>query len=303
MLLFLPSSILGSISTVVLALHTTFWATLIFLVALAKLIIPVPGWRRLCMQWMTWLVGGWINTNNVYMRLVLKTEWDISGLDGLKPDGWYLISSNHQTWLDIPVLFKVFHNRIPLLRFFLKQELIWVPMIGLACWAMDFPFMKRYSREFLEKYPELRGKDLETTRKACERYKESPVSILNFLEGTRFTAVKHARQNSPYRYLLRPKAGGFAFVLGAMGEIFDALLDVTIIYPYNPPSLWYLLSGRVPRIVIRIEQIAIPAEFLYGDYMDDPVFREQFQAWVRELWHNKNMLIEQTLKQVELKEV
>ncbi len=67
----------------------------------------------------------------------------MQGVDSLHQRGWYLVSSNHQSWVDILVLQRIFHGRIPFLKFFLKQELIWVPVIGLAWWALDFPFMKR----------------------------------------------------------------------------------------------------------------------------------------------------------------
>ena len=121
-------------------------------------------------------------------------------MDGLARHEWYLMTSNHQSWADILVLQKVTNRRVPSLKFFLKQELIWVPLLGLAWWALDFPFMKRYSRAQLEKRPELKGKDMETTRKACEKYAHYPVSVMNFFEGTRFTEEKHRQQNSPYRH-------------------------------------------------------------------------------------------------------
>src|SRR3546814_9530339 len=109
-----------------------------------------------------------------------------------------------------------FNRRIPLLKFFLKQELIKVPLLGLAWWALDFPFRKRFTRAEIEANPSLKGKDLETTRKACEKFKEMPTSVMNFFEGTRFTQAKHDQQQSPYEFLLKPKAGGTAFALSAM---------------------------------------------------------------------------------------
>lgn len=280
-----------------MVLSTIFWGVIFHVIALAKFILPLSSWRRLCLRGLLWLIDGWVATNNMIFWLTQKTEWDIQGVDELNPNGWYLVISNHQSWLDIPVLLHVFDRRIPFLRFFLKQELIWVPIIGSVGWALELPFMKRYSRELLQKHPELRGKDLETTRKASERFKKTPVSILNFLEGTRFTAEKYARQESPYRHLLRPKAGGIAFVLQAMGEQFNAMLDVTIIYPNSRASFWEFLSGRMSRISVRVKKLSIPQDFLGGDYMNDTIFREQFQAWVRALWSEKDMLIEQVLQE------
>ena len=298
MLHFLPPPLLGSIATLVMVLNILFWTIPLLIIGLAKLIIPIPAWRYLCVQWITSLISAWMVINNFFIWLLFKTEWDVSGLDGLIVDNCYLISVNHQTWLDIPVLVRVFDRRIPFPRFFLKQELIWIPVVGFVCWVLDMPFMKRYSREFLEQHPELRGKDLETTRKAVEKYKDTPVTILSFLEGTRFTPTKHERQKSPYRHLLLPKAGGIAFVLSAMGERFDAMLDVTIVYPGIRPSFWQFLSGQVPRIVVRVRPVDIPQEFLHGDYLNDPIFRGQFQTWIRALWHDKDALIKQIWQEV-----
>ncbi len=299
MLHFLPSAILGSVSFSLVVLNTLFWGIPIHIVAILKFIVPLPAWRRMWTRPMIRIVEGWVRVNRANFWLTQKVEWDISGLDGLNQKSWYLVSSNHQSWLDILVLFHVFTRRIPLLHFFLKQELRWVPVVGAACWALGFPFMKRYSREFLQKHPELRGKDLETTRRACQHFKKNPVSVINFWEGTRFTLKKHARQESPYRHLLRPKAGGLAFTLAAMGEYFETILDVTIIYPDKPASFWNFLAGRMSRIVVRVEQIPIPPEFLAGDYMNDPAFRAQFQAWVRDLWQAKDALIKVTLQGVD----
>ena len=301
MLHFLPTPILGAITGTLLILQTIFWAIPLIMVAVAKLIIPWTPWRRLCARWVIWLIeAGWVNVNTFLAWLFLNIEADVEGMAGTSPNKWYLITCNHQTWLDIPVLLWLFKGHIPFPRFFLKQELIWVPVVGLAAWALDMPFMKRYSREFLQQHPQLRGADLETTRQALEKFGDTPVSILNFLEGTRFTPAKHTQQESPYKHLLRPRAGGIAFVLEAMGERFDALLDVTIIYPTGPASLWKCLSGRVPKIIVRVEQIDIPQKLLKGDYLNDPDFKEQFQAWTRDLWAAKDARIEATLNNVKV---
>ena len=234
------------------------------------------------------LAEGWIQCNSLLLDLVHEIEWDVRGDDGLRHAGSYLISCNHQTWADIPILQRIFNRRIPFIRFFLKQELIRVPLLGLAWWFLDYPFMKRYSRETLEKHPELRGKDLESTRKACEKFRRAPVSILNFLEGSRFTAAKQAHQGAAYRNLLRPKAGGMAFVLDAMGDSLQSLLDVTIVYPDGAPDFWEFLAGRLDRVIVHVEEKTIPQDLLGGDYLGDSAFRERFQAWVDELWKQKD---------------
>jgi 1-acyl-sn-glycerol-3-phosphate acyltransferase len=155
--------------------------------------------------------------------------------------------------------------------------------------------MKRYSPQTLAKHPELRGKDLETTRRVCARLRGTPVAILNFLEGTRFTRAKHAAQGSEYRHLLRPKTGGLAFALAAMGDQMRSMVDVTIVYPAGRPSFWDFLCGRIPLVVVHAEEREIPREMLAGDYAQDERFRARFQEWVRRMWAEKDALIDRLL--------
>jgi 1-acyl-sn-glycerol-3-phosphate acyltransferase len=199
--------------------------------------------------------------------------------------------------VDILVLQHLLNRRIPLLKFFLKQQLIWVPVMGLAWWALEFPFMRRHTEEYLKKHPEMRGKDQETTRKACEKYALIPTSVMNFLEGTRFTPAKHAKQQSPYRHLLKPKAGGMALALNAMGDKFQAILDVTIVYPDGPISFADFLSGKLRRVIVRVCRLPVPQHLMSGDYTQDPAFREAFSQWVQQLWREKDAQIEALLAQ------
>lgn len=183
------------------------------------------------------------------------------------------------------------NHRIPFLKFFLKNELIFVPVLGLAWWALDFPFMKRHARQFLEKHPHRKGEDLEATRRACAKFAKMPTSVMIFVEGTRFTPEKHARQRSPYRHLLKPRAGGVAQVLDVLGERLSTLLDVTIVYPDGRPGMRELLSGQVRRVLVEIRGVPIPAEFRRGGNDEDPAFRERFQTWLNQIWREKDQRI------------
>jgi 1-acyl-sn-glycerol-3-phosphate acyltransferase len=229
------------------------------------------------------------------MMITWRIQWDIRGLEGLSMNEWYLVISNHQTWVDIVVLQKVFNYRIPFLKFFLKKELIWIPLLGVAWWALDFPFMKRYTASFLKKHPHLKGKDIEITRKACEKFKNTPVSIMNFVEGTRFTPEKHNRQNSPFKHLLKPKAGGVGFVLTAMGEHLHRIVNVTIIYPEGDTGFWSFLCGRIHEIQVRIQTLPLTKDLL-GDYIKNEAYQARFQAWLNELWREKDRIMEGTNK-------
>jgi 1-acyl-sn-glycerol-3-phosphate acyltransferase len=259
---------------------------------LLKLLLPFAAAQRVLGRVALWIAERWIAGNSGWMNLTQRTQWDVEGIAGLDYRSWYLVSCNHQSWVDILVLQHLLNRRIPLLKFFIKRELIWVPVMGLAWWALEFPFMRRHSEEYLQRHPEMRGKDQETTRRACARFSLIPTSVMSFLEGTRFTPAKHRRQGSPYRNLLKPKAGGLALALNAMGEKFRSILDVTIVYPGGPPTFWHFLCGRVERIVVRARSLPVPLELAAGDYAGDPAVREAFQQWVQSLWRDKDALID-----------
>ncbi|MBB2494647.1 acyltransferase [Aquipseudomonas ullengensis] len=288
MLHLLPAPLRGVIAGLLLALNTLVCCWPLFAVSLLKLLLPVPAIQRGLRFVMHGIAEFWIGVNKFWMNQVRRTRWHVSGLDGFDLNHSYLVTSNHQSWVDILVLQYLLNRRMPLLKFFLKQELIWVPVIGLCWWALEFPFMKRFSKEYLAKHPEKRGQDLATTRKACARYKTNPVSVFNFLEGTRLTPQKHAQQASPFKYLLKPKAGGIAFVLDAMGEQLDAIVNVTIHYPGGNPGFWDLLCGRVGEVVVQFARLEIPAEFISRNYDQDEQYRLQFQQWVNQLWLAKD---------------
>jgi 1-acyl-sn-glycerol-3-phosphate acyltransferase len=296
MLTFLPHWLRGSLIMLLMVCSTLILVPLLLCVAVLKLLIPIASTRRwltiVCIE----IANLWVGFNNLLLQVVNNISWDIEGDEGLNPDDWYFVTCNHQSWADILVVQKVLFRKIPMLKFFLKQQLIWVPVIGLAWWALDFPFMKRYSAAEITKNPALKGKDLETTQKACEKFKYTPVTVFNFMEGTRLTPDKHAKQESPYPYLLKPKAGGAAFVLGAMGEQLHTMLNITIHYPSDDRSIWHFLSGRINKVVIRIERQTIPSQFLSRDYLSDQQFRTEFQQWVSELWEHKNHLLEELHK-------
>lgn len=291
MLSFLPAPLRGLLAFLFMALNTLISIVPLLVVTLFRLLIPIKPWGRVCAWVMIKIAENWMAVNSLILSLSGRIRIDLRGAEDLHYHGWYLVSCNHQSWSDILILQKVFNRRVPMLKFFLKQELIWVPFMGVAWWALDFPFMKRYSKEFLLKHPEMKGKDLETTRKACEKFKELPVSVMNFLEGTRFTTAKHDAQGSPYQHLLKPKSGGIAFVLSAMGGQLRSMLDVTIVYHDKAIGFWDLLCGRVHRLTVHIVERPIPAQFSRGDYESDPAFRAEFQEWVNKLWLEKDALI------------
>lgn len=295
MLGFLPPVARGVIAFALLVLNTLFWCALLFLFALVKLLIPVDALRPALDRILNAIATSWIACNSGWMRATQRTRWDVQGVDALGYRGWYLVNSNHQSWVDIFVLQHLLNRRIPLLKFFLKRQLLFVPVMGLAWWALDFPFMRRHSGAYLKAHPEKRFDDLETARRACEKFARVPTSVMNFAEGTRFTPAKHAEQKSPYAHLLKPKTGALGLALGVLGAKFDSLLDVTIVYPAGAPSFWEFLCGRVPTIVVRVRQVPIPAEFAGGDYAADTAHRKALQRWLQRIWREKDETIARLL--------
>jgi 1-acyl-sn-glycerol-3-phosphate acyltransferase len=281
----------GCFVTLLLLINTLVFIGPLLVFALLKLLFK-RRMRDRCSWAVMWIAETWAEVDKLIFASCIPTQWDIRGDEGLRTDTSYLVISNHQSWVDIPALIQALNRRTPFFKFFLKKELIWVPLLGLAWWALDYPFMKRYTKAFLAKNPELKGKDLEITKAACELFKRQPVTIVNYLEGTRFTPAKHSAQASPYSDLLKPKAGGVAFVLAAMGEQLDAILDVTVVYPGSRiPGFWDMLCGQVPKVIVDIRTRELDPSLWQGDYENDPVFREKIQGWVNQLWIEKNARI------------
>jgi 1-acyl-sn-glycerol-3-phosphate acyltransferase len=279
---------------VLLLLNTLLLIGPLLLIALGKFLLPGKTLKTASSRGVMWVAESWAEINKLIFAALLPTQWDIRGNAELRPSTSYLVISNHQSWVDIPALIQAFNRKTPYFKFFLKQQLIWVPFLGLAFWALDYPFMRRYSKAFLAKHPELQGQDLAITKRACEKFKDLPVTVVNYLEGTRFTPAKHAEQGSPYRHLLKPKAGGVAFVLAALGEGLDKVLDVTVVYPgARTPGFWALISGQVSKVIVDIQTRELDPALYQGDYENDPQFRQQMQDWVSQLWADKDVRIAQ----------
>lgn len=285
---FLPASLIAAFSFSFYAINTVFWLIPILVFSLFKAFIPLNFSQKIFSYLLDLMASNWVAVNTFNQKLFTKMELKITGLDELNAKDWYLVLANHQSWVDIVVLQRALHGEMPFLKFFLKKELLYVPVLGLAWWALDFPFMQRYTQSFLKKNPHLRGKDLETTRKACAKFKHKPVSIMSFIEGTRFTQDKHDKQNSPFDYLLKPKAGGIAFVLDAMGGHLTTLVDVTIYYPEGIPTFTDFLCGRIRTVHIEIHTQKIAGE-LSGDYTSDRSHKIAFQKWLTQFWHQKDV--------------
>jgi 1-acyl-sn-glycerol-3-phosphate acyltransferase len=278
-----------------LVANTFFWATAILLGGVVKLFTRGETRRRVILA-LSRMGERWVGVNNRLFDFFLSTSWETSGPGQLARDGRYLLIANHLSWIDIFAVLHLFHGRTAFIRFFLKHTLLWFPFVGQACRALEFPFMRRYTPEYLERHPEKRGQDLATTQEACRRYVDIPVAILNFVEGTRLTARKHAEQKSPYRHLLRPRVGGIAFVLASLAEELDAVIDVTVIYPRKSVTFLDFLANRVEWIRVEARRIEVPPEFFDAAVTEAGPLRESFKTWVEGVWREKDQRIEDAMR-------
>ena len=285
----------GTIVFAGFTINTVFWFVPLLLLAVVKLLVPIAPFRRFLTRILMTIGENWVSVNSIILEVLGSIDWQAEGLEGLRPDGWYLVVSNHQTWVDILVLQKVFNRRVPFLKFFIKQQLIWFPLLGIAWWAMDMPFMKRYSASYLARNPHMRGKDFETTRRACEKFRHTPTSIINFLEGTRFSEEKRLRRKSPYRNLLLPRSGGLAIAISSMGELFDSIVDVTMVYPRGAARFWDMCCGTRVEVRIKVQERPVEEWLLNGDYEGDRNYRRSVRRWLGDIWQEKDELIQQTL--------
>ncbi|MBT8081555.1 MAG: acyltransferase [Gammaproteobacteria bacterium] len=282
----------------VIALNTLFWFVPLMILAVVKVLLPFKLVRKPLTQALTAIGESWVGVNTALFRTACSIDWRLEGDTDLRRDEWYLVMANHLTSIDILAMQALLNRRIPFLKFFIKQQLIWVPFIGLGWWALDMPFMKRYSASYLARKPHMKGKDFETTRRACQKFRDMPTSVMNFVEGTRFTVEKRDRHKDPYRHVLRPRGGGFAVAMSSMGDMFGAILDVTLVYPNGPASLWALCCGEHVETVVHIRQRAVEPWLIDGDYENDRAWRRRVQEYLGDIWHEKDELIQQYSRSV-----
>lgn len=268
--------------------NTALFSVPIVVLALLKLICPVVSLQHVLTRGCNACMYGWLCGNALLLFLVNRIEWQVHDTTHLNRQNWYMVICNHRSWADIVLLGNIFRNRLPVPKFFLKYELIYVPFIGLACWGLDMPFMRRYSRQQLLKKPELRGKDVTTAQESCAKFRTIPTTVINFVEGSRFTPAKRAETNSPFEHLLAPKPAGLAMAIHVLGEQFEKIVNVTLSYPDNMERPFYdLLTGRMKRVQVWIEEIPI-TEVQRGDYIKDKPFKRNFQTWLTSVWAQKD---------------
>jgi 1-acyl-sn-glycerol-3-phosphate acyltransferase len=236
------------------------------------------------------IIWWWTGGNRWLLKRLDLIEPDIDWkhIDDVSLDKWYLVISNHQSWTDIILLQSYLYGKIPPLKFFTKQQLIWVPGIGLAMYVLGFPYVKRVSKAQIKANPNLRNADRDNIAEACKGFKNHPTSILNFLEGTRRTSAKQLNQSSDYKNLLRPKIGGIEYVIKDMGDNLHKLIDVTIVYPDGTPTFWQFVKGECRSVKFVVSHHEIPKEVLVDNDIER---RSSLSGWIKTIWMQKDQQI------------
>ncbi len=290
MLHFLPFWILEIINIILLVFFTSLVSTLICIVAVIRIISCGFG-HKLFIKTANFIMRCWLYSIKFTMWLTNDIKW--SKNIAIKPEfnDSYVLVSNHLSWLDTLVVAAIFSNLRPVPKFFLKHSLLYVPFVGGACWGLDMPFLRRYPKSYLLKHPEMRFKDIETARQACEKFSGVPTMMAIFPEGTRYTKEKAEAANSTYEHLMQPKPTSIAVAIESLGMQFTKIIDLTICYPKNQNSPFHdFLKGKISNICIDIEEYPI-TEDLRGSYMTDKPFKRHFSSWLQNIWKNKDAKI------------
>ncbi len=291
MLSFLPAPLLLVLNLLLISINTIVFSIPIFVIALLRPLLPFAAGQAVCEAGNNVIYHIWTDINTLIMRLTNRMQFEIHGLEQVQIKRSCIIVSNHLSWTDIVMIGRIFGHRIPITKFFMKHSLIYIPIIGLVCYGLGMPFLRRYSKKELLKNPKLKGKDIASTKKACRRLVHAPSSLVNFAEGTRFTQAKHDAVNSPYRHLMPPKAASLAIALGQIGKQVDCMINLTLAYPENEHKPFIaMLKGRLTKVYAHIEVIE-RKDLRCGDYLNDKQFKHEFTLWLRDLWEKKDALL------------
>ena len=287
--------IFGLLSFIFIAVNLSFWILPVVVLALIKLSVPVTAIKSLAYRVMIWIYGMAVKINDVLLFKIIKNKIELQNPQVLSTNRNYLIISNHRSWADIFILQSLLNKKTPPLQFIVKRELIFMPLIGLICWAYEYPFVRRKSLKSREIKSEKAIRDVHKIRTKIDKIAASGHSIINFVEGTRFHILKSVKQNSKYKHLLNPHTGGLFYILKNYGEKLDAILDFTIVYGCKSPVFWKFLSGRCRRIVVDLKKIQIKDLFDSLDSDKDCIHFNDVSKWLDDLWFKKDFKIEQIL--------
>lgn len=196
-----------------------------------------------------------------------------------------VILPNHQTMADVMVLLCYGRRarRIGDLKWFVKDPVKWVPGPGWGMKLLDCIYVKRDW-----------ARDQEEIHRLFDKFVEEriPISLVTFLEGTRFTPKKHTaavefaeERGLPVpRNTLVPRTKGFVATMEGLRSHLAAVHDVTIVYPHGVPTLLDCFTGKLRRVDIHVRRHPV------GTLPDG---EEALASWVRDVFVQKDQLIDE----------
>lgn len=266
MLGFIRKIIVGPPVALLIFINMFFWTTLIIFLATAKAIHKSDFLERILDR--IYQLAVTINTE--IFKKILNVYIIVQGDTRLDYSKNYLVISNHVSWSDTFITQGIMNTVIPPFRFLSKKEVKFIPFVGFISWAYNFPLL---SRNKLEKD---KKKIIENAKNLGSR----PVSFFIYPEGTRFTKIKREKQESPFKYLLKPKIGAITTLLKTNIE-YENIVDITLLYPKTKVSFWNLLSGNISHIYVYVRKLTIKKE-------TPP---HQIKSWIYQKWKEKDNLI------------
>ncbi len=271
-------TLIGIFSAIVVAMTTVLVCIPLYVLGIVRLIVPFPRLRRWLAYPMDVVIDVWVSTFRCLIRAFRLIDITVEMPPQVQPrNAWQVIVCNHQSWVDIVVLQVCFRDVGPVLKFFTKHELIWVPFIGLAMWFLGFPYVYRASSSGQGLSATKRENNETVLKREGRRFLDKPVAVINFVEGTRFTPAKRDSRGSPYVNLLQPRRGGLLQTLVVLEDRIETVLNTTIQYESHVPGFWDLLSGRTGRVQLVVEELPKPS-----------TDQEALTNWLNDLWDEKD---------------
>jgi 1-acyl-sn-glycerol-3-phosphate acyltransferase len=275
-----------------IACNLTFWIVPVLVLVVFKWLVPISSVQIGIYEMMAWIYRAAVQMNSWILFQGLKIQLDLKGINQSCAGDFYLAICNHQSWSDIFILQHLLNRKTPVMKFLVKKELIYLPVVGLICWAYDFPFLNR-GKQSPKSSVKLDSKnDSQTLNKSLAQFLRSSATIMNFAEGTRFSPLKAKRQKSPYRHLLKPKAGGLIAIYKMMGQELAAVLDFTIVYDAPKPNFWRFIGGRIMRVKVHLDTV-LSDELKETFGLPETNFTQaRAIEWINQRWEQKDRKIE-----------
>lgn len=278
-----------------ITLNLTFWMVPLLILASLKLMIPVRGVKDALYGMMLRIYMFAVRVDDFLFKKVLGIRFEVNGLERLESEKNYLVIANHRSWADILVLQSLLIGVAPIIKFIVKREILFVPLVGLICWAYEYPLVKRSSMKSPRRLNDRGQMDLDVINRRLGNLGRHPTTIINFVEGTRFNLLKSKKTESSYRHLLKPRAGGLTYILNTFGSRIDYVLDFTIAYHTREPVFWNFLGGTCPKVNVDVQVIPMQEMLaIISSGKNAPEYPE-VAAWLTGFWEGKDQKMDDFL--------